>query len=154
MHSHGVVHQDIRPVNVAFRNGKPLFIDFAFASLLDWSPLNTDSISRRYSPSGYFGTRETASDRILAILAEDPEADVEVIPKDDLISLYKVRYITILSSDIYFGCKTWQEFHDAWHDDSEVRRLTSKSYEELVGYLTDDFVNGNGGTACWQPRRY
>jgi len=139
MHSVGIVHQDIRGPNIGFRNGRPVLIDFGFARMLETSPLATPDMKGSYRSTGYCGTRETASDRVLDILANNPAATVVVTPKDDLISLFKLHFVTTCGPAFYTGCRTWPELKEAWEQIHSVGRLERMEVPDILLELAKIF---------------
>lgn len=165
MHQHGVIHQDIRAANVGFRDGKPVLMDFAFASYLPDSPLASPGIPAHYGAKGYHGTRETASNRILEILAADPTKTVIVTTKDDLISLFKLYYLTQAGPNFYSGAKNWGDLLHAWktvHYMDELEEMTEKDliifltkfFNKLPEGLLSAFLDSKGGKAPYARHLY
>lgn len=144
MHSHGVIHQDIRAANIAFRGDIPVFLDFAFASVVPESPLALEHPWLLDQPTRYRGTRETASIRIARLLATKPDAEVQVTPSDDLISLFKLWSLTKGGTDCIIDCEDWRDFADQWSGYKHINDLERKSHQNILKHLRAAFNCAEG----------
>lgn len=162
MHSHGIIHQDIRKANVGFRKGEPVLMDFAFSRVLNKSPFHQFTLGTFTSPlfrlselpNGYCGTRETASDRIMNLLAKDPKADVRVTKHDDLCSMMKLWYLSCPGVSLVRGVKSWVQLRDLWWLCLPLEEMNGLSAQELCVKLRHIFTTRSGDYSFYPvPKR-
>lgn len=139
MHGHGVIHQDIRAANIAFRGDEPVLLDFAFASIKDGSPAYKAGLRNRSDITGYCGTGETASGRILKLFNEGREANIKVLSKDDLISLYKLWFCLSGGCTFLDRLRTMNEFYAAWLRYTHITKLEGQSKRIILETLRETF---------------
>jgi len=124
VHHRGYFHRDIRPGNIMVSNTQEIYlVDFGYA------------ISKNNPPDFYAGTRTTASNRILTILAGDKYAEFQFLEKDDVQSFVKTVYFFVDpnayedlpandSPTIYKDLVSfWEKSPKAWAKDLEVTTL-------------------------------
>ena len=154
MHSYGIVHQDLRSANIGFRGNTPVLMDFSFASVARDSPLltfrrpNGRKFPIRSMPSGYFGTRETASDRIMDLKARDENVDIPVTMHDDLCSLMKLWYLTCPGVKLPHTVKGWRQLKSFWWLFFPLEEMANLSLPDLTAKLESIFRTRS--TDIWQ----
>lgn len=156
MHSHGIIHQDIRTANVGFRNGRPVLMDFAFSSatpssLIHKCPLEGLNVNLEFllaSHEGYRGTRETASDRILEELCAHSQAYIRVDEHDDLCSLLKLYYLTYPGFSQIRGVRDWNQLLMLWKFITHIEDLAKLNVAQLREKLEYMFESRSQYYSC------
>lgn len=126
LHQAGIFHCDIRLANIAFDGFQLKLLDFGFAQLTE---ATRTQLKAPANIRNYCGSIETASNRILDMLAADRETtDIIVGLLDELESMMKMYVLSQM---------------DATRKDAIIDEVSNKNYGKLARlWQQDPFIRG------------
>ncbi|MFE9565748.1 protein kinase [Streptomyces sp. NPDC006487] len=122
IHSHGLVHRDLKPGNVILAEDGPRIIDFGIARALD--------AATRLTAHGVIGTP--------AFMSPEQATDGEVGPKSDVFSLAGLLAYAATGRSPFGGVATFAVLHRVVHEEPDLTGVPSELAELLLPCLHKD----------------